>query len=93
MDIETVEYLAELARLEIEPSEKESLVKDLAGVLGYVDQIQAVSKELSVTESKYLKTNIAASDESLNVGGQYSEAILNEAPLQEEGYVVVKKVL
>lgn len=93
MDIKTIEYLANLARLDIAPDEKESLVKDLGGVLAYVDQIQSVAKNLDVLDSEYLKTNTASNDESRHVGGQYSEAILAGAPMREGEYVVVKKVL
>lgn len=93
MDIKTIEYLADLARLDIDASEKESIVKDLGGVLAYVDQISEVAKDLGDTSLESLKTNIAVNDEPAHVGGQYSEQILNEAPGREADYVVVKKVL
>jgi len=93
MDIKTIDYLASLARLEIDDSEKESVARDLAGVLAYVDQIQAVAKNLGNIEPEYLKTNTTSSDHVLNMGGQYTQAILNETPNHEGDYVVVKKVL
>lgn len=93
MDIKTIDYLADLARLSIDISEKEAMVKDLGGVLAYVDQIRDVAKDLVDIEPEYLKTNIAVGDEPMHVGGQYSEVILNEAPGREDDYVVVKKVL
>lgn len=93
MDIKTIDYLADLARLEIDTNEKEALVKDLGGVLAYVDQIRDIAKNLGDTGTEYLKTNISVDDKPLHVGGQYSESILNEAPGREGDYVVVKKVL
>lgn len=93
MDVKTIEYLANLARLYIASDEKETLVKDLGGVLAYVDQIQSVAKNLDNTESIYLKNNIVSNDEPAHTGGQYTEPILNEAPMREDDYVVVKKVL
>jgi aspartyl/glutamyl-tRNA(Asn/Gln) amidotransferase C subunit len=93
MDIKTIDYLADLARLGIDANEKEAMVKDLGGVLAYVDQIRDVAKDLGDMDPAYTKSNIAANDEPLNTGGQYSEPILNEAPGREGDYVVVKKVL
>jgi aspartyl/glutamyl-tRNA(Asn/Gln) amidotransferase C subunit len=93
MDIKTIEYLAGLSRLDIAESEKEALIKDLGGILAYVDQIQFVTKGLGDFEPEYTKSNIAANDEPLHTGGQYSGAILNCAPGREGDYVVVKKVL
>ncbi|MBP6912383.1 MAG: aspartyl/glutamyl-tRNA amidotransferase subunit C [Candidatus Pacebacteria bacterium] len=93
MDIKTIDYLADLARLGIDANEKEAMVKDLGGVLAYVDQIRGIANNLGDIEPEYLKINIAAHDEPMHVGGQYSDAILNEAPGRETDYVVVKKVL
>ncbi len=93
MDIKTIDYLADLARLSIDINEKEAMVKDLGGVLAYVDQIREVAKDLGDMDPVYVKSNIAASDESMHTAGQYSEPILNEAPGREGDYVVVKKVL
>lgn len=93
MDTKTIEYLANLARLDITPDQKESLVKDLGGVLAYVDQIQSVAKNLDVLGVEYLKINIASIDEPQHTGGQYSETILDGVPMREGEYVVVKKVL
>lgn len=93
MDIKTVEYLASLARLEIDTQEKEALVKDLGGVLAYVDQIRAVAENLDNQAPKYLQSNIASNDEPQHASGQFTENILNQAPNREGQYVVVKKVL
>lgn len=93
MDTKTIDYLADLARLDIDTNEKEAMVKDLGGVLAYVDQIREVVKDLGDIEPEYAKLNIAVSDEPLHTGGQYSDVILNETPGREGDYVVVKKVL
>ena len=42
MNIKDVENLAELAKLELSADEKESLLHDMEGILGYVKQIEAV---------------------------------------------------
>jgi aspartyl/glutamyl-tRNA(Asn/Gln) amidotransferase C subunit len=93
MDIKTIDYLAELARLDMPSSEKESIANDIGGVLVYVDQITEVAKGLGDIGPEYLKSNVSVNDEPLHTGGQYSETILNEAPNREVDYIVVKKVL
>lgn len=93
IDIKTIENLANLARIDLPEVEKEILANDLAGVLAYVDQVQGVAKGLLTTESAQTLKNIAANDEALHIGGEYTENILNEAPGREGEYLVVKKVL
>lgn len=93
MDIKTIEYVANLARIEVEDSEKESVAKDLAGVLAYVDQIQAIAKEISNTKPNYLVKNIASEDVYKNEPSQYTDAILDQAPEKDDHFFVVKKVL
>ncbi|MBI4365136.1 MAG: Asp-tRNA(Asn)/Glu-tRNA(Gln) amidotransferase subunit GatC [Candidatus Latescibacteria bacterium] len=42
IDAETVRKVALLARLEIDPSEEPRLVRELASILSYVEQLQAL---------------------------------------------------
>lgn len=93
IDSKTIENLAQLARIEVSDSEKESLTNDLGGVLAYVDQISEIAKNLDDVEPAHQLLNISADDNALNTGNQFSENILNEAPMREGEYLVVKKVL
>lgn len=94
MDIETINYLADLARIEIPENEKESMIKDLGGVLTYVDQIKDVASKLDPNqESLYTKTNVVSDDAPIHVGGQFTKSILDGAPDSVSDHIVVKKVL
>ncbi|HYJ33335.1 MAG TPA: Asp-tRNA(Asn)/Glu-tRNA(Gln) amidotransferase subunit GatC [Candidatus Binatia bacterium] len=42
IDARTVEKIAALARLELEPAEEERMVRELQAILAYVEQLQAV---------------------------------------------------
>jgi aspartyl-tRNA(Asn)/glutamyl-tRNA(Gln) amidotransferase subunit C len=39
---ETLEYLANLSRIELDPKEEERLLADLQNILGYVSELQGV---------------------------------------------------
>jgi aspartyl-tRNA(Asn)/glutamyl-tRNA(Gln) amidotransferase subunit C len=39
---ETLEYLANLARIELDPAEEDRLLADLQNILGYVSELQGV---------------------------------------------------
>lgn len=93
MDVKTIEYVANLARINIDESEKDSLVKDLVGVLGYVDQIQLIAKNIKDADIDYTLKNVASIDDYSNEQGIFTDSILNEAPGREGDYVSVKKVL
>lgn len=93
MDIKTIEYVANLARIDVEDTEKESVAKDLSGVLDYIDQIQTIAKKVSGAESQYLLKNVASDDRYENEPFQYTNSILDQAPEKEDQFFVVKKVL
>jgi aspartyl-tRNA(Asn)/glutamyl-tRNA(Gln) amidotransferase subunit C len=42
IDAATVEKIAALARLELDPAERERMVRELQAILSYVEQLQAV---------------------------------------------------
>lgn len=39
---ETLEYLAQLARIKLDPAQEEKLLADLKNILGYVSELQSV---------------------------------------------------
>ena len=45
IDVETVRKMATLARLRVEPSEEERMARELAAILTYVEQLQALDLE------------------------------------------------
>ena len=92
MNIQDVEKLAQLARIDISEGEKEELLKDLQGILGYIDQVQAVSVDMGEREAGELR-NVMREDVNPHEPGVYTEKILASAPATENGYVKVKQIL
>ncbi|MEQ1499792.1 MAG: Asp-tRNA(Asn)/Glu-tRNA(Gln) amidotransferase subunit GatC [Parcubacteria group bacterium] len=88
---EDIQNLANLARIQIEPSEAESLTGEIDNILGYIGQIENMKAE-DFTPSYPVK-NVLRKDEVTNKPGEFTEEILNNAPSREGQYLKVKKIL
>lgn len=90
MNIKDVENLAELARIELTEEEKVGLLKDMEGILAYVDTIQGVKvDELKPEQDLY---NSWREDEES--GRDFSsELITGQFPDAKDGFLKVKKIL
>lgn len=89
---EEIQKLADLARILLTESEKESLRKDIDGILEYVGQI----KKAKVEDKKIWESavwNVMREDAPTNERGGYTEALVGAAPNHERKYVKVKKIL
>jgi aspartyl-tRNA(Asn)/glutamyl-tRNA(Gln) amidotransferase subunit C len=90
MDIKDVENLANLARLELSPEEKEAMLKDMVEILGYVKQIEAV--EADDETPVYNLKNIWREDKT--TPRDFSiEIIAEQFPASQDGFLKVKKIL
>ncbi len=92
MNIQDVEKLAQLARIDMSEEEKIELLKDLQSILGYMDKIQAVTMDLGEPTAGELK-NVMREDANPHEAGVYTERILASAPEAENGYIKVKQIL
>jgi aspartyl-tRNA(Asn)/glutamyl-tRNA(Gln) amidotransferase subunit C len=88
---EEIKHLADLARIEITDAEAEKMTKELDSILEYAGQIKEVSGDIEreVPEMR----NVMRDDEPTNKAGEYTEALLNNAPASEGNYLKVKKIL
>ena len=90
MEIKDVEKLAELAKIELTNDEKQRLLSDMEGILGYVKQIQEV--DVVDIEPEYLNKNIWREDvpsESL-----FSrDLLIKQFTDSKDDFVKVKKIL
>lgn len=93
MNKEEILKLAELARLNITDTEAEAYKKDFEGILDYIDSIKSVEIELADHYETNLTRNSMRSDDDAYVAGEFTEALLAEAPEIEGDYFKVKKVL
>ncbi len=90
MDIKDVENLAELARIEVSDTEKESILKDMGGILDYVKQIESVElDEVHIEHSQY---NSWREDEALERDFS-AESIKKQFPDRQGDFLKVKKIL
>ena len=91
LKIEDIDNLAVLARITLTAAEKESLLPTLESIIGYVSEISEV-----VTADKPSKVgvvkNVLRDDILTHPGGEFSKAILTNAPDTQDSYVKVKQI-
>ena len=87
-----IENLADLARIRLSDSEKESLAKDVDSILAYVDQIKSAPIGDFKPQADAVK-NVMREDVVANTLAEDLERLLDEAPKREGDYVAVKKIL
>lgn len=92
VDADTVRHIAHLARIAVAESEVEHLKRELNTMLAFVEQLSEVNVEnvepmTSVTPMAMKKRVDAVTDGSL------AEDIVKNAPLTEENYFIVPKVV
>jgi len=86
-----IEKLALLARIEVSEAEKESLASSIESILGYVGQVTSVSETAQVNLPPL--RNVMREDEIRHKEGEFTEALLSNAPARDGNYVEVKKIL
>jgi aspartyl-tRNA(Asn)/glutamyl-tRNA(Gln) amidotransferase subunit C len=92
IDAETARKVAHLARIAVGDDEIEALTKELNGILGWVEQLQAVDVEgvepmTSVTPMALKMREDEVTD------GSIRERVLANAPDAREGFFAVPKVV
>lgn len=92
LQLKEIEKLAELARLLIPEEEKETLRKEVDSILGFVGEIQKLTPPELVKEAGVVH-NVFREDTEPHLPGEFTEALLAEAPEKEDGYIRVKKIL
>lgn len=89
---DTVEHLAELAKLEFNEAEKEAIVKDLGRIVGFVEKLQELPTE-HVEPLIYLsRSQNRTRQDEVKQEITHEEALLN-APRKDSDYFRVPKVL
>jgi aspartyl-tRNA(Asn)/glutamyl-tRNA(Gln) amidotransferase subunit C len=91
ISLEDVQKLADLSRLSVTDEEKKNLQKDIEGILDYVGQIKNIKVEENKGDVKQI--NIMRSDSATNLPGAFTEKLVKAAPMNQDGYIKVKKIL
>lgn len=90
MNIQDVENLAELARLELPEEEKEQILKDMDGIWEYVKQVESVKVGDIKGEDKLY--NVWRED-MVEKRDFSRDLILEQFPDSQDGFLKVKKIL
>lgn len=90
MDIKDVEKLAQLSRIELSDSEKQSLLADMRGILEYVKRIEEVKVE--DIKPEYKTYNVWRED-IITLREFSKELITGQFPDSRDGFLKVKKIL
>jgi len=94
MDREKVLKLANLARIEMDDAEAESLSHEFESILGYVSEVKSVGVNApGYSKEDLALKNIWREDKDPHESGLYTEKILEQAPEREGDYLKVKKIL
>ena len=92
IDKDTVKYVANLARIALEPGELEKLSQQLVDILGFIGKLKKVDVEkISPTSHILAINNVLREDEPR--GSLPAEKALMNAPCKEENFFVVPKVI
>ncbi len=92
LDKTTVAKIASLARIRLDEAEQEKMVRELGGLLAWVEQLN----EVDVTGVEPMTSVVAVTPklrEDTVTDGDKREAVLLNAPEATEGFFVVPKVV
>lgn len=91
-----VKTLATLSRIDMTEAEVESFKQEIGSILNYVAQIQSAQAVQSTQTDQHNDAgfprphNVFRDDVVENVGGGYTEDLLNAAPARDGNFVQVK---
>jgi aspartyl-tRNA(Asn)/glutamyl-tRNA(Gln) amidotransferase subunit C len=89
---ETVQYVADLSRLELNPGELEKLSTQLQAILGFIDQLSEVDISGTAPTSHILPINNVLREDSPRISLPVEKVLLN-APQKKDDFFVVPKVI
>ncbi len=92
VDEATVRRIARLARIKITEAEAKGLVKELSGILNWVEQLGEVDTSAVEPMTRVVPIELKKREDAVNDGGK-AEEILKNAPLTEDGFFVVPKIV
>ncbi len=89
---EDIEKLAKLGRIELKDDEKETLAKEIGGILSYIDQITKTAGKESVREKESVR-NVMRADNNPEESGIHTDVLVAEFPKKDGKSLKVKKIL
>ena len=92
VDEATVRRIARLARIKITDAEATGLVKELSGILNWVEQLDEVDTSAVEPMTRVVPIELKKREDAVTDGGK-ADDILKNAPLAEDGFFVVPKIV
>ncbi|MFA5934479.1 MAG: Asp-tRNA(Asn)/Glu-tRNA(Gln) amidotransferase subunit GatC [Candidatus Paceibacterota bacterium] len=93
LEIKDIEKLARLARINLTDEEKESFLKEIDPILGYVAQLKEVSSTVSGEKKAGEHRNIIREDSGSSESGLNTDVIVANMPESQNNYLKVKKIM
>lgn len=88
----TVRKIAHLARLKITDQEAKSLESELNSILSWVEQLNEVDTDDVEPMTSVVETSMKMRHDEVTDGG-YAERVTKNAPMTEDNFFVVPKVV
>lgn len=92
IDKETVEYVAHLARIELQPEELDKLSRQLHDILGFIDKLSALDVEQVKPTSHILPVSNVLRDDEPRICLTPDKALEN-APSKSGNFFSVPKII
>ncbi len=93
LPIEDVEWVANLAQLELTEEEKVKYADQLSATLSYVDELQQVDTQDVVETMQITNLANAMAEDEVRPSDIPREEFLKRAPANDKGMIKVRKVL
>jgi aspartyl-tRNA(Asn)/glutamyl-tRNA(Gln) amidotransferase subunit C len=92
IDAATVKRIGRLARIRVEENEEEKYQGELNAILGFVEQLNEVNVDGVEAMTSVTPMQLRRRDDVISDGG-YPEKIVKNAPLSEDNFFMVPKVV
>jgi aspartyl-tRNA(Asn)/glutamyl-tRNA(Gln) amidotransferase subunit C len=92
VDETTVRRIARLARIKITDDEAKSLEGELSGILNWVEQLDEIDTAGVEPMTRVVAQNLKMRDDKVD-DGEIADAVLKNAPMVDDHYFVVPKVV
>lgn len=89
LDLEQIEHIAKLSKLELTAEEKDKYSRELSSVLDYVEQLSEVNTDnVEPTANITGLSNVFREDEVLESGITHGDIAINAPDFKESSFVV-----
>ena len=92
IDKNQVKKVAKLSRISLEDSKLESLSKDLASILNFVEQLNKLDTNKTEPLTSIVDKTLEPRDDKIN-DGDIKEQVLKNSPDKNEEFFIVPKVV